>query len=366
MRIFFWQLIVSPHMANLAVALAKVGIDVTYVVRMAMSKSRAELGWSPPDLPGVCLRYVESEDEAVGLANNVSPDVVHICQGLRGNGYVDHVQSALQKKCIKYWVIMETVDDRGLTGALKRIVYSRVIAKKRNSIAGILANGHKTKDWLVSRGFSKEKIFNFAYFLKSPVIGFLKDDNHQESFKVLYVGRLTKVKRVDLLINALSNLSNHKFEFWVVGLGELNDPLKRLAGLKLRNRVIWLGALPNDKVFEVMRSADCVVLPSDHDGWGAVAAEAIMVGTPVVCSDACGVADVIRRSGGGMAFSTGSVTALEHCLGEIFAQGRISSAERIRLADWSQCLSAEIGAGYLIDILSHEQTGQTPVPPWER
>ena len=60
----------------------------------------------------------------------------------------------------------------------------------------------------------------------------------------------------------------------------------------------------------LMSSADCLILPSRHDGWGAVVSEALMVGTPVICSDACGSAGVVHASGVGGVFRSGDHCAL--------------------------------------------------------
>ena len=48
-----------------------------------------------------------------------------------------------------------------------------------------------------------------------------------------------------------------------------------------------------------MAAADVLVLPSRFDGWGAVVNEALMVGTPVICSDRCGASDVIENGRNG-------------------------------------------------------------------
>ena len=58
------------------------------------------------------------------------------------------------------------------------------------------------------------------------------------------------------------------------------------------------------KIPEVICESDCLVLPSRYDGWGAVISEALMVGTPVICSDNCGAANVVTASNVGSVFST--------------------------------------------------------------
>ena len=69
-----------------------------------------------------------------------------------------------------------------------------------------------------------------------------------------------------------------------------------LAASLLPNRVQWFGKFPMSEVAKKMADADCLVLPSLHDGWGAVVSEALIAGTPVICSDACGSAGVVEAS----------------------------------------------------------------------
>ena len=48
------------------------------------------------------------------------------------------------------------------------------------------------------------------------------------------------------------------------------------------------------KIGNTIYQADNLVLPSSHDGWGAVTTEALMVGTPVICSDTCGSSLIVK------------------------------------------------------------------------
>jgi glycosyltransferase involved in cell wall biosynthesis len=113
-----------------------------------------------------------------------------------------------------------------------------------------------------------------------------------------------------------------------------------------------------------MAQADCLVLPSRHDGWGAVVSEALLVGTPAVCSDACGAAGVARASGVGGVFATGDVEALSSVLRRIVSQGRQTPDQRARLAKWACCLGASAGADYLARILGRPAGVGHPPPPW--
>jgi glycosyltransferase involved in cell wall biosynthesis len=71
--------------------------------------------------------------------------------------------------------------------------------------------------------------------------------------------------------------------------------LRQIAALGLEGRVVLLGA--RQDVPDLMRAADVFVLPSRFEGFGLVVAEAMASGTPVVATDAGGVAEVMDGIG---------------------------------------------------------------------
>ena len=114
---------------------------------------------------------------------------------------------------------------------------------------------------------------------------------------------------------------------------------------------------------------DCLVLPSRHDGWGAVVSEALLSGVPAVCSDACGVSGVVECSRVGGVFRSGDARSLAQVLSGVVSKGASPPEARIRLAAWARgCLSGAAGAAYLSEIIAHADTGRgtSPVAPWRR
>ena len=90
-----------------------------------------------------------------------------------------------------------------------------------------------------------------------------------------------------------------------------------------------------------------------------------MVGTPVICSDRCGAAGVVRRSGQGAVFKSGDVAALTTRIEVEVAKGGQSEGRRRALRSWAECLGADAGSAYLSRILRHAAgKGPRPWPPW--
>jgi glycosyltransferase involved in cell wall biosynthesis len=354
--IWFWQQMVTPHMAVLAAALAERGFKVNYVANKNLSKDRTHQGWQMPELGNVKLLLAPNKDTVISYALNAPKNSIHLCQGLRGNGLVSYAQRVIRKRNLRHWAMMETVDDAGWTGFVKKILYRILFLYWRNHLTGVLAIGQNTLDWFVARGMEKRFVYPFAYFLKEPSISNPLNSpikkNMKRPFRFIYVGQLINRKKVDLLIKAIAALKLEEIELWIVGGGPEEKRLRELANILLPKKVIWLGVLPIKKIPSIIYQTDCLILPSRFDGWGAVVQEALMVGTPAVCSDKCGSSIIVEASKVGSVFSSNNKKALINSLSNQYEKGLVSSEVRQKIMKWSKCLGANSGAIYLESILN--------------
>jgi len=368
-EVWFWQDILTPHMSALAESLAGHGVHVTYVAIQYLTSDRIQQGWVTQPLHYARLKLAPTSKDVKALLDSASPESIHLCQGLRGNRLIASAQRIIRKRGLRHWVIMESVDDGGSLGLIKRTLYSGLFCHWRPTLEGVLAIGHGTPDWIAARGMPRSNVFPFAYFLAYSHDK-AKGENRSlvgksHSFRIIFVGRLVKLKRVDALIHALAELDRTDIELWVVGGGPLQASLQAAAAQKLPGRVKWLGVQPMHNVTQLIAKVDCLVLPSRYDGWGAVVSEALMVGTPAICSSACGVSELVQESQDGGVFSPGDPDSLRNCIARQVQKGLVSHDRRRAIADWAFSLSAKAGASYLYDILSYRASDtERPVPPW--
>lgn len=352
-------------MSELATQLASQGCDVTYVAEQPMSADRVEQGWLVPKLNGVRLKFAPDAGAISTLVASAPDDSIHICQGIRANGLVGQAEVALKARGLRQWIVMETVDDAGWRGAIKRLEYHRLFRIWRKHLRGVLAIGHATPDWIAARSLPENRVFPFAYFLKDVGPNERLVRKQRERFRFAFVGQFMERKRLDLLLETLHKVSTRDFELAVVGSGPLEAMLRAKSEQLLPGRVHWIGCLPLNEVPAEMANADCLVLPSRHDGWGAVVSEALMVGTPVICSNACGAAGVVQASGKGGVFRNGDREDLIDNLKRVLSRGLVQEADRTSLARWASCLGAKAGALYLLDILEADGGfAERPLPPW--
>lgn len=368
--IYFWQTMVSPHISPLAISLAEQGYNIHFIAEMSMSSHRIKTGWKFNHMPNVNTVIIDNIETIKSIILSSPKDSIHICQGLRGNGKVTIAQKFIRKFQRREWIILETIDDKNFLGFFKKIIYRFLSIRHNNKFEAILAIGLNTKKWLIARGFNKKKIFSFAYFLSNP-----KLDNYQNSeskeFEFLFIGNLIPRKKIDLLIRTLSLMKDKKFHLKIIGSGPQYNYLKKMCDKLLNDKkVTWMGLVDFDKVSSILANADCLVLPSRHDGWGAVVSESLLVGTPAICSDSCGASEIILNSGYGRVFKNNDTASLLHELNSMYNSGKINIKKRQIIKKWAKCLSADYGSKYLLKIIKHieeiEEQDKQPPPPWKQ
>jgi glycosyltransferase involved in cell wall biosynthesis len=106
---------------------------------------------------------------------------------------------------------------------------------------------------------------------------------------LLFVGRLLEHKGVDVLIDAVAELSGRGtlLSLTIVGEGPEGTELrKRATARKLTSQIMFTGELASHAgVIGRMKSARLIVLPTRREGFGLVALEAMACGTPVITTN---------------------------------------------------------------------------------
>lgn len=115
---------------------------------------------------------------------------------------------------------------------------------------------------------------------------------------LLWVGRLEKLKGVDILISAVAQLDERNFTLLIVGgderAAELKEELRAQAeAAGVAANIRFAGAVPHDDLPAYYSAADVCVVPSYYESFGLVAVESMACGTPVVASRVGGLVSTV-------------------------------------------------------------------------
>lgn len=121
--------------------------------------------------------------------------------------------------------------------------------------------------------------------------------------RLLYVGRLSDIKGIDVLIDAMPYVLAKipQATLTIVGGGEELPALReRAESAGVSAAVRFEGAVPHERLTPFYRSADCFVFPSRSEGLGLTMLEAMACGCPVIASDLPAVRDAITSGENGI------------------------------------------------------------------
>ena len=125
-----------------------------------------------------------------------------------------------------------------------------------------------------------------------------KHSLNDEQKVILYLGRINKIKGLDLLVEAFAELQAGFDGTKLVIVGPDDGYLAALQKLvrkqKIDGKVLFTGPLYGNEKLEAYVDADVYVLPSIYETFPVSVLEACACGTPVVVTDRCGIADVIN------------------------------------------------------------------------
>jgi glycosyltransferase involved in cell wall biosynthesis len=247
-----------------------------------------------------------------GLENQV-----HIIDNIKVKNRLIYQRHVLKEVAFKHWDVIILLGDANiLSNWLAAIVawlkgipvifwghgiygsesfLKRTVRKSFLSLANInLVYGHWARNLLIEENFqpvSIRVIYNSVNYERSTAlrVNAVSPNFYKSYFKndlptLIFIGRLTRVKRLQLLIEAVHqlNLATKKFNLVLIGDGEVIQDLKSLAK-KLEVNAYFHGASYNEQeISKFIANADLCVSPGNV---GLTSIHSMSYGTPVCTND---------------------------------------------------------------------------------
>jgi glycosyltransferase involved in cell wall biosynthesis len=131
---------------------------------------------------------------------------------------------------------------------------------------------------------------------------------------ILYVGQLSKLKGLDILIQAIAKLRSEfpNIKLHIVGGGSGSYFVAQAKKEGIEKNLIFHGLTLHSILPTYYKSADICIFPSRHEGFGIVILEAMASGIPVIASDIPSFRETISDGIDGELFKAGDADALSN------------------------------------------------------
>lgn len=215
----------------------------------------------------------------------IKPDIVHTQLGA-------DIYGRLAAKILKVPVIISTEQNLNPDESLIRNLAKRFTSKFEDKTVAIslavkndlIKRYHISNDKIeiISNGINVDKF--------SGLVKKIKRDS--ESISIGTIGRLVPQKGQNILIEALSKISNLDFKCFIAGNGPLEDRLNnQISKLGLQNKVKLVGLISDVPSF--LNSLDAFIFPSIWEGQGIVLMEAALMNLPIIASNVDGIKEIL-------------------------------------------------------------------------
>ncbi|MCK5511101.1 glycosyltransferase family 4 protein [Candidatus Parcubacteria bacterium] len=227
------------------------------------------------------------------------------CEKCQGGKYYN----CLKRKCVKNSYL------KSFMAALEAYLWNRLL-KVYNKVDMFIAPSKFMRDKCADFGVPEEKIKVVYNFYDAPVNGEIEVKNTEKY--ILYYGRLSKEKGVDVLLEAMRSVKG-EFKLKIVGSGPEYKHLERqINKFNLQDRVSLLGPKYGKDLQIIINQAMVVVLPSLWpENMPYCLLEPMAIGKTMIVSRVGGMTEIIKDKENGFSFAPGDFNVLANIINNL-------------------------------------------------
>jgi len=242
---------------------------------------------TPVVIPG--RQYLRELRQIAEVLRRAAPDIVHT-HGYRSDLIAGRAARSQGVKTVS------TV--HGFTGGdWKNRLYERLQSRSFRRFDAVVAVSRPLVARLAGHGVPRERIHLIPNGWGGSAPAFDRTEARRvlgippDEFVVGWVGRLSREKGADVLLDALPMISGSA-SLSILGEGRESDRLRTQAeSLRISNRIRWHGTIPGAN--RLYRAFDVFALSSRTEGTPIALFEAMAAGVPIVATAVGGVPDVV-------------------------------------------------------------------------
>jgi len=212
-----------------------------------------------------------------------------------------HYYRCLFDRCVKksFWL--------SLASALEMYFHHKILKVYQKNIDLFICPSQFLAKMLIKAGFKEDKIIVLPNFITSANSSSI-DKKENEKY-LLYFGRLSAEKGINVLLETMKNLPNINLKIAGTGPEEVNC-LNTIKKYDLKN-VALLGYQTADHLLSLISNAYAVVVPSIcYENCPLSILESLALGKPIIASDIGGIPELITNNGNGLLVKANNPEAL--------------------------------------------------------
>ena len=233
--------------------------------------------------------------------------------------------------------ICEDCMERGLGCAVKHACYRDnkvqtfvcVLSTWIHRLTGV----YKKLNYICLTEFNKEKLLSLKQIKPEQIFikpNFVVNEIAATPYdrrpnQYIFVGRLDKLKGIDILFEVWKLMGNKAPALIVCGIGPMEDWCKKFISKNKLCNIEMKGFIPNNEAKKLIANSKALILPTQwYEGFPLTIVEAYSVGTPVIGSNIGNVGSVVEEGITGAKFEYNSVNSLRLAI-ERFDKSDIST-----------------------------------------
>ena len=183
-------------------------------------------------------------------------------------------------------------------GTIKKNIYYHFITKKLFRKAKFIHAITPSEKKNLTKYFKGSDFVEIPNLIDDTQVN-LKRESSAKRY-ILFLGRITKVKGLDILIKAFGQLKNKSFKLIIAGkFSEYKRDLeKMIKEFKLENQILFKGLVTGKEKQSLIQNAFVMVTPSYSEVIGMVNLEGGIQGTPVITTFQTGLDENWSENGG--------------------------------------------------------------------
>ncbi len=220
------------------------------------------------------IKYIYSKKPSIIICTGVDFHLIHTL-------IIYLIHRILFRKKF-YWWSHATTGNQGRLGYLMR----KLIYK---TSSGVFSYNREGQDNLLLMGINEKKIKVVNNSLNNEDYGYLNHNifkkNKNDNFTILYSGRVTKAKKVDLLIKALGLIKQKNifdFKCYIVGDGDIEEIINLAREYNISDKIDFVGAKYGKDTHSYFLESDLFVYPG---GIGLSILHSMSFGIPVITTN---------------------------------------------------------------------------------